>query len=181
MLLCFLKLQPWRCETEMYHGGSHSISKINFLPSPGFLSSVKSARSYALYITDEQHKCNYRDSSESFIWIKRGNNLLTCGAAHALHILWRRTYSIKLINNHYPPVTSFSLLGTPIALAESFAAKLPCLQLSCEVFGGVCLLIQPESDANVTILFAWRTHCTQLVKWAHIKESTADDRDAAKV
>lgn len=43
---------------------------------------------------------------------------------------------MRLINNHYTQVTSFSLLGTPIALAESFAV---IHQLCCEIFHDVCL------------------------------------------
>lgn len=42
---------------------------------------------------------------------------------------------MRLINNHYPRVTSFSLLGAPIALAESLLGDAPCQRY----FQDVCL------------------------------------------
>lgn len=106
-----------------------------------FPYAVKSARSNVLHTTDEKHKRNYKDGSESFIWIKRGYNLLTRGLH--LHILWRHAYSMELINNHYPRVTSFSLLGTPIALAESLSYTVP----PTEIFT-ISVFVRTESNAN---------------------------------
>lgn len=41
---------------------------------------------------------------------------------------------MKLINNYYPQVTSFNLLGTPIALAESLSAMHRANDCLCEIF-----------------------------------------------
>lgn len=50
---------------------------------------------------------------------------------------------MELINNHYPRVTSFSLLGTPIALAESLSHTMP----PTEIFT-ISVFVRTESNAN---------------------------------
>lgn len=97
-------------------------------------------------------------------------------AAHALHILWRHMYSVRLINNHYPWVTSLSLLGTPIALAESFSVIRRAA--NCLVRFSRCLSVLPP-ESRINILFAWRTNRIQLVNWAKTKGRMADDRHNA--
>lgn len=50
---------------------------------------------------------------------------------------------MELINNHYPWVTSFSLLGTPIALAESLSHTMP----PTEIFT-ISVFVRNEGNAN---------------------------------
>ena len=58
---------------------------------------------------------------------------------------------MRLINNHYPRVTSFSLLGAPIALAESLSAmhRANVISRTCVVFFVFFFFWSPpESDAK---------------------------------
>lgn len=158
-------LFPLMCHGDVQR--RHSIKQAIMSPkrfffSQCFLSSVKPAWSNMLYITDEQHKCNCKDSSESFIWIKRGNNLLTCGlhmpytSCGGTRTVWG-SLIIIIRGLHHSAFES-----TPIALAESFAVI--CCATNCLVwflfsfftiweqheFGdGVCINSHPDRKIEI--------------------------------
>ena len=73
---------------------------------------------------------------------------------------------MRLINNHYPRVTSFSLLGAPIALAESLSAmhRANVISRTCVVFFVFFFFGRHlRATQNMQIVFARRTNHIPLV------------------